>query len=667
VQSLKSWWQRQTGEDDTPFDGDSGAFIVSLVFHCGLLVVLGLVPFLVRNPSVALTLAPAEEITEEETVELPKEVFFSETPATEVGANSMHDVEMALSLAPVVSDVSDIPNVVEPTSDVGQIEVNEAIQVATGLHAHDNLAVKGAAGEGTKGASGAVDRITHEILNSLEERKTLVVWLFDQSGSLTRQRQLIHDRFDRIYKELGVLEAAGNEAFTKHDDKPLLTSVVSFGQQINLLTQKPTDNLAEIKEAVQAIEQDTSGVENVFSAVYMVADKYKDQRVAMGRDTTPKRNVMLVVFSDEAGDDQVGLDKTVKMCRRYEMPVYVVGVPAPFGRRETLVKWVDPDPKFDQSPQWGEVVQGPESFMPERLKLHFAGGREDDTPIDSGFGPFALTRLSYETGGIYFAVHPNRNVTRQVSKREVDAYSAHIKHFFDPQIMRSYRPDYVSIDEYKRRVGQNKSRAALVTAAQNTWVAPMESPQLRFVKRDEASFSNALSEAQKASAKLTPRVQSLHATLKLGESDRDNEVSPRWQAGFDLAMGRILAVKVRTEAYNVLLAKAKRGLKPKDPKTNTWVLTASDDFTELGSSLEKEANKAKMYLERVITDHPNTPWALLAQRELDAKIGWVWSEDFTDLTPRRAGNGGGNGNGNPNNDAKNMIKRPPPKRKPPKL
>ena len=91
-------------------------------------------------------------------------------------------------------------------------------------------------------------------------------------------------------------------------------------------------------------------------------------------------------------------------------------------------------------------------------------------------------------------------------------------------------------------------------------------------------------------------------------------------------MGRILAVKVRTEAYNVLLAKAKRGLKPKDPKTNTWVLTASDDFTELGSSLEKEANKAKMYLERVITDHPNTPWALLAQRELDAKIGWVAGE-----------------------------------------
>ena len=75
MQSLKSWWQRQTGEDDTPFDGDSGAFIVSLLFHCGLLVVLGLVPFLVRSPSVALTLAPAEEVTEEETVSKRRPLF----------------------------------------------------------------------------------------------------------------------------------------------------------------------------------------------------------------------------------------------------------------------------------------------------------------------------------------------------------------------------------------------------------------------------------------------------------------------------------------------------------------------------------------------------------------------------------------------------------------
>ena len=91
-------------------------------------------------------------------------------------------------------------------------------------------------------------------------------------------------------------------------------------------------------------------------------------------------------------------------------------------------------------------------FLPERIKLHFASSKEDKAPIDSGFGPFSLTRIAYETGGIYFAVHPNRNVNRAVSRADTDKYSAHIKHFFDPQIMRRYRPEYVSAKEYRRRI-----------------------------------------------------------------------------------------------------------------------------------------------------------------------------------------------------------------------
>ncbi len=47
---------------------------------------------------------------------------------------------------------------------------------------------------------------------------------------------------------------------------------------------------------------------------------------------------MIVVFTDEAGDDVDALDATVDLCRKYEMPVYVIGVPAPFGRETAYVK-----------------------------------------------------------------------------------------------------------------------------------------------------------------------------------------------------------------------------------------------------------------------------------------------------------------------------------------
>jgi hypothetical protein len=555
---------------------------------------------------------------------------------------------------------------VEVESDFSTIEINNMFVEATGLNFNSNLAVKGAAGQGTTGAAGAIDRLTHEILLSLEERKTLVVWVFDQSPSMIKQREEVVERFDKVYRELGVIEAAENPAFKKHADKPLLTSIVCFGDKVSLLTEKPTDNLAEIKEAIASIPPDMTGVERIFSAIYMSADKYKEFRIPSGPKKEPERNVMIIAFTDEAGEDQEqGLDSTVNICRRYEMPVYVVGVPAPFGQKQTMVKWVDPDPKFDQTPGWGAVDQGPESFLPERIKLNFAGSKEEDDPIDSGFGPFALTRLCYETGGIFFTVHPNRNVNREVNRREVEPYSAHIKYFFDPEVMRKYRPDYVSADEYLRRVGQNKARQVLVEAARASALTPMENPTYRFVKRSEAEFANALSDAQKAAAKLEPKVEQLYQHLAQGEADRLNETNLRWQAGYDLAIGRVLAVKVRTEAYNAMLAQAKTGLKFKDEKNNTWVLEPADNIS-VGSQYEKLAQKSKMYLERVVNDHPGTPWALLAKRELENPIGWEWKEEFTNISP--PGQGGGNGNAPPPaNDARMMLPKGPPKRPVPKL
>jgi hypothetical protein len=667
IQGLREWWQRQTGEEDTPLDGDSPAFVVSLLVHLGVLVTLGLVPLIIKSNQITLVVNATVPEEEEVELKLPEEFYFSEQPAEEVGANSVNGEAMALSLAPVVSEISQVPNHMEVHTDVSnvRVEVNNAIEMATGLHFSQNLAVKGAAGEGTTGASGAIDRITHEILLSLEERKTLVVWLFDGTASLVPQRQTIHDRFERIYQELGIIEASGNDAFDQHEDKPLLSSVISFGSGMHLMTKKPTDSVAELKAAVTAIQNDESGVENVFGAIHEAAKLYAEYRYTTDVRPEPERNVMIVVFTDEAGSDQQRAEEAIKLCRMRTIPVYVVGVPAPFGRRETMMKWVDPDPKFDQSAQWGVVDQGPESFLPERIKLSFLGSREDEEAIDSGFGPFALTRLCYETGGIYFAVHPNRNVTRAVSRNETEAFSSYVRHFFDPEVMRKYRPDYVSINEYQKRASQNKARWSLIQASAQSQLGQMESPTLRFLKADEGAFANALSTAQQAAAALEPKVNALFTTLQAGEADREKETVLRWQAGYDLAIGRVLAVKVRTETYNVMLAAAKRGLKFKDPKNNTWVLKPSDEIAA-GSQYVKLAEKARLYLNRVVKEHPDTPWALLAQRELKDPLSWQWTEDFTDTTPRRMAEGNGNP-APPANDAAMMLRRPPPKRPPPKL
>jgi hypothetical protein len=209
-------------------------------------------------------------------------------------------------------------------------------------------------------------------------------------------------------------------------------------------------------------------------------------------------------------------------------------------------------------------------------------------------------------------------------------------------------------------------RSSLLRAAEVSGVGQLETPNRRFVKSDEAAFANALTEAQKAAAVLEPRLNALYEMLKAGEADRAKEVEARWQANYDLSMGRVLAAKVRAEGFNSMLAAAKRGLKFKDEKNNTWVLDSSEEITT-GSQLAKAAQQSKTYLEKVVREHPNTPWELLAKIELKTPLGWRWGEEFTDLTPRVAAASSNNNNNTPARPRPTVVQQPPPKRSPPKL
>ncbi|MEM8736421.1 MAG: VWA domain-containing protein, partial [Planctomycetota bacterium] len=369
------------------------------------------------------------------------------------------------------------------------------------------------------------------------------------------------------------------------------------------------------------------------------------------------------------GDDAVGLEATIKECRKFAIPVYVLGVPAPFGREFTYVKYVDPDPQFDQSPQWAQVDQGPESIMPERIRLGYRDRDYQEPVIDSGFGPYALSRLTYETGGIYFTIHPNRKLNRRVRGGEIEAFASRLEYFFDPEVMVKYRPDYVSSAEYMRRVNASPLRQVLVRAASMPRTEVLLNPTMNFIKRDEASFATALSTAQREAARIQPPLTQLVEILRNVEKHRAKEVSPRWLAGFDLALGTVLVHKVRAESYNAMLAKAKRGIRFENGKNNTWRLVPDSEIS-VGSKLEKEARLGEELLSAVAEDHQGTPWGLLAARELQRPAGWKWVEDFTDLSPPPQRNPGNNNNNPPRpgrDDQARMLKKPAPKRPIPKL
>lgn len=648
-------------------DSGTQAVLVSLLFHVVLILALTVAPLVVvkTQESLRFSAAPVQEAEEFTLIE---DIAFSEEPSAEVGANSDSDSAQALSSAPILAELSEIPS---PSYELPTInaafDLNNQLEKAVGL-VRSEVAVKGMTGVGTTGTDGAVDRITYEILRSMEERPTLVVWFFDQSGSLLKRRQEIRDRFDRIYEELGIVGRSMDQAESRNDDaEPLLTSVFAFGEQVNLLTKKPTADIEEIRTAIDSIQMDASGTERVFSALYKGVEQYRNYRSSRsGRGT--ERNILFIAVTDERGDDANGLEATIKECRKFAIPVYVVGVPAPFGREFTYVKYVDPDPEFDQSPQWAQVDQGPESIIPERVKLGFRDDYFAEPVIDSGFGPYALSRLAYETGGIYFTVHPNRQVGRRVRRGEVDSFASDLQYFFDPEVMVKYRPDYVSNEEYMQRVNESPLRQIVVRAANLPRVDTLQNPPQRFVKRDEASLSSALTQAQREAARVEPPLAQLAQMLLVGQEHRSTEASPRWLAGFDLALGTVLAHKVRAEAYNAMLAKMKRGMKFEKEENNTWVLRPSAEIS-VGSRTEKEGELARQLLAGVAETHLGTPWGLLAARELDRPVGWEWVEDFTDLNPPPTRNNTPNNNtpAPAQDEQARMLTKPPPKRPVPKL
>lgn len=609
------------------------AWLGSMILH--MLLIIGLGTLFMRPPAqpVVPTLEASVEVIEVKPLpmEVTKQEFLlkpSELP--NVGSVRTAGADVEVSTAMHVAETIELPRRPPEVRHVTELKVPLLQDLVSAPTQASRTQIKGIAGDGATGTLGALDRITQEILASLERGPTLVVWFFDQSGSMQIQREAVAARFENVYKELGLSKAISPKG---PNDQPLLSAVVAFGKDISFLVDKPTDDLELIRTAVASIQNDDSGIEMTFSAVGSAAQKFERYRFSQ-----PRRRVMMVVFTDEVGEDENRLEDVITICKRNQMPVYVAGVPAPFGRPNIEIKYVDPDPNYDQSVQWIPVRQGPETFMSEQVQLNFSGkaNREDGIyRLDSGFGPYCLTRLCYETGGIFFAVHGNRErIGEHVTARETPVFQARLNHFFDPLVMKPYRPDYLPLQDYIRSVQKNKAKMALLETAKQSTVEPMSDPTLVFRKtgEDDSSMKAALDEAQKKAAILQPRINNLYTLIKEGEKDREKLTEPRWRAGYDLAYGRILAVKVRTEFYNAMLARAKGGMKFADPKTNVLTLVPADEVTN-NSQLDKMAKLSRELLERVAQEHRGTPWGMLAETELKDPIGWRWQESYIPPPP----------------------------------
>jgi hypothetical protein len=179
-------------------------------------------------------------------------------------------------------------------------------------------------------------------------------------------------------------------------------------------------------------------------------------------------------------------------------------------------------------------------------------------------------------------------------------------------------------------------------------------PSLFFPPADSPEFKELMGVNQGVAERTAYTVDEALAPINQVVNLRDRETSRRWQAHYDLIRGRLLAMKVRCHEYNWVCARMKKDpQKFSSSKFNAWRLVPDQEI-QYSDKAAAAGREAQSLLRRVVEDHPATPWALLAQRELENPLGFKWMETYVPPRPR-----------NRDNDAakrknKNMSEAKPP-------
>ena len=185
-----------------------------------------------------------------------------------------------------------------------------------------------------------------------------------------------------------------------------------------------------------------------------------------------------------------------------------------------------------------------------------------------------------------------------------------------------YKPDYATEEEFKAMLAQHPFRKAVVEATQ-TLAKQDQALRMSFLFRgNEEAFAKEILTIQEKPAEVTAHLRNALDKLDAVAKDRDKEPSKRWQAHYDYIYARLVAKIAFTLEYNFVIGNTFRVKRPPimDPKNNNgWVLASQEELQQ--RETRELAEKRKEVLERLIKEHPGTPWEILARREQATNLG----------------------------------------------
>jgi len=619
-------------------DASVSSWLASLLIHAILLLTLALVSLReIGGKKGAVSIVFDTTVQEEVSMDNPlADVTVDELarPSTDAGEKQSTDqlaafasesVQGPVDVDPEYSSLSDplafAPAYARllPSAEI----LNKTIAAASALglpHARTSP-TKGVAA--AQGAEGAASGIIGHLRKDLDEGPIFIIWLLDTSINLQADRARLASTLQPFYSDF---ERQGK-------DKPqLISGVVAYGQSVNQIQ----DTTAFHKKTLTGIENipfDPSGKENVMAAVRYVLDRYGAR--ARGR-------LRIVIWTDESGDDTESLEPTIQACHQSRTKVHVVGPSSVMGTDRGLQPYTDPATGYSFLLP---VTRGPDTCFQERLLLPYWFDASANAGVFNGFmvadglpwyggalrerllsgvGPYALTRLALETGGTFTIL-------------DRAGETAH----FDLNVMKDYLPDYGNASEIMAQVKASPFRTAIMKAVEATYqptnLAPPRKmfPALRseFYPFEELSYYMTAAEFRQYLTKALAHECSLvqksaglieGALRQFGdedwESSYDNESSPRWRAWYDLTRGRLLMMSIRHKEY---LATCKWLAAPGSlaSATNMVSFTPGNQLLIDQQDVANRRTLASQLLSRCVQNNSGTPWAMLAEWELETALG----------------------------------------------
>lgn len=605
------------------------SFAVSLAMHVGVLTVLH---FLITfDPNTFDQLLPIETVIEDPeqqrldfeqkltTEETPAKTLnqFAGAPSTDVGGASRvvaarEKIEVESNLPQF--DAPFLPSdVTTPGAEVFNADLGDE-----GIHGSTQMLVRGY-GE-------ALDQLTWELLRLMRKDKLLVVWLFDESGSMKDDQEDIKKRIGKVFTELKIVDREPEKTIKRKRKTQgsllkelMLTTIASFGATYTQHTKAPTADFKTIVNAIGHIPVDKSGKENTCSALIKAIARHKSLRART------KRRLVLIVISDESGDDGKAVERVVEQARIVKSPIYVLGRESVFGSLYAHVRWKQPiTGKMFYLP----IRRGPETPFPELLQ-HDGYRRRYDSHM-SGFGPYVQVRLCRETNGVFFQLPHEQQDLNDFDDLKYAALA-----------LQEYRPNRDSPAQYSLQRDRSKFRRAIWEVIVK--LNPYRNKGLE-IPRPDGTFSTDPREIARALQQRGKQVLAMIAAFEWAirrlegvRSLRENEPSRRWRANYDLIRAQLRWYQLRLFEYGIGLDQfARRDLRTllaKHPRHNRWYVRETGRklvlpdpanqkrFKITPEQLRQKHREALEEFARVAKLHDGTPWASRAKWEARRPFG----------------------------------------------